>query len=66
MLERWITEFRTKKHEDFDDDDMFGRKLHPAIKAEFQLVKNHAQATVTLLDACVFIAKTADGTRVKN
>ncbi|KRD13885.1 hypothetical protein ASE39_17805 [Acidovorax sp. Root267] len=57
MLERWIAEFRKKKHEDFDDDDMFGRKLHPAIKAEFQLVKNHAQATETLLDACVFIAK---------
>lgn len=57
MLDRWIAEFKKQKNEDFDDENMFGRRLNPTIQAEFEALKNHAQSKVTLLEACEFIAK---------
>lgn len=57
MLDRWIAEFKAKNFDDFDDDNMFGRKVHPAIQAEFEAIKTNSQAKLTVFDACEFIVK---------
>jgi len=57
MLNNWIVAFKAKRFDDFDDENTFGRKVHPAIQAEFDAIKNNAQAKLTVFDACEFIVK---------
>jgi hypothetical protein len=57
MLDRWIAAFKAKNYEDFDDENTFGRKVHPSIQAEFDAIKADAQAKITVFDACEFIVK---------
>lgn len=57
MLDSWIAAFKAKNFDDFDDENTFGRKVHPAIQAEFDAVKTKAQAKLTVFDACEFIVK---------
>lgn len=57
MLDSWITAFKAKNYDDFDDENVFGRKVHPAIQSEFDAIKTHAQAKLTVFDACAFIVK---------
>jgi hypothetical protein len=57
MLDNWIAAFKAKRFDDFDDENTFGRKVHPAIQAEFDAIKNNAQAKLTVFDACEFIVK---------
>lgn len=54
ILEGWIVAFRAKN---FDDENPFGRKVHPAIQNEFDAIKVNAQAKTTVFDACEFIVK---------
>jgi hypothetical protein len=57
MLDCWIAAFKANNYEDFDDENTFGRKVHPSIQAEFDAIKADAQAKITVLDACEFIFK---------
>ncbi|MDP3578691.1 MAG: hypothetical protein Q8R75_11705 [Methyloversatilis sp.] len=57
MLDRWIAAFKAKDYDEFDDENTFGRKVHPAIKVEFDAIRANTQAKLTLFDACEFIAK---------
>jgi hypothetical protein len=57
MLNGWIAAFKAKNLDDFDDENLFGRKVHPLIQAEFDAIKANAQAKMTVLDACEFIFK---------
>lgn len=57
MLDSWIAAFKAKNFDDFDDENTFGRKVHPAIQAEFDAIKTKAQAKLTVFDACEFIVK---------
>ena len=57
MLESWIAAFRAKNFDDFDDENTFGRKVHPAIQSEFDVIKTNSKAKFTVFDACEFIAK---------
>lgn len=57
MLSEWIEAFRAKKFETFDDENTFGRKVHPSIKAEIEAINSNAQAKMTVFDACEYIVK---------
>jgi len=57
MLDRWIAAFKAKNYEDFDDENTFGRKVHPSIQAEFDAIKAGAQAKITVFNVCEFIVK---------
>lgn len=57
MLDSWIAAFKAKNFGDFDDENTFGRKVHPAIQAGFDAIKTNAQAKLTVFDACEFIVK---------
>lgn len=57
MLNGWIAAFKAKNFDDFDDENSFGRKVHPAIQAEFDAIKVNAQAKMTVFDACEYIVK---------
>lgn len=57
MLDSWIAAFKAKNFDDFDDENTFGRKVHPAIQAEFDAIKTKAQVKLTVFDACEFIVK---------
>lgn len=57
ILDAWIAAFRAKNFAVFDDENPFGRKVHPAIQAEFDAIKVNAQAKTTVFDACEFIVK---------
>lgn len=57
ILAGWIAAFRDKKFDDFEDENPFGRKVHPAIQKEFDAIKVDAQAKTTVFDACEFIVK---------
>lgn len=64
MLESWITAFKAKNFDDYDDDNPFGRKVHPAIQAQFDAIKVSAQAKMTVFDACEYMVKNSGwGTR---
>lgn len=64
MLNGWITAFKAKNFDDFDDDNPFGRKVHPLIQAEFDTIKANVEAKMTVFDACEYIVKNSGwGTR---
>jgi hypothetical protein len=64
MLEDWIAAFKAKNFDDFDDENPFGRKVHPAIQAQFEAIKISAQSKMTVFDACEYIVKNSGwGTR---
>jgi hypothetical protein len=55
IIEGWIGAFRARNLTEIDGDNPFDRPLHPAIKAEFAATKAQAQASATVLDACMHI-----------
>ena len=55
IIDGWIAAFRAQKHERINDDNPFNRPLHAAIAAEFAAVNARAQASTTVLDACMHI-----------
>lgn len=57
MLKSWITAFKAKNLVDFDDENLFGRKVHTLIQVEFDAIKAKVQAKMTVLDACEYIRK---------
>jgi len=56
ILESWINNFRrTAPHKDWgrlDEFNLFGRRLHPLLKAEFDSIYAGQRAQTTLLDVC--------------
>lgn len=57
IIDRWVEVFRANKPTDVDDENHFNRPLHDAIKAEFAAIKAHAQASTTVVDACMQIVE---------
>jgi len=57
MLDSWVAAFKARNHEDFSDENTFGRKVHPSIQAEFDAIKTEAQVKLTVFAACEFIIK---------
>lgn len=57
MLDSWIAALRARNLDDFDDENTFGRKVHPSIQAEFDTIKANGQAKITVFDACESIVK---------
>ena len=55
IIDGWIAAFRGQNHERINDDNPFNRPLHAAIAAEFAAVNARAQASTTVLDACMHI-----------
>lgn len=55
IIDGWIDAFRTRKPEEVNDENPFNRSLHPAIKSEFATISANAQASTTVLDACMHI-----------
>lgn len=56
-LSRWIDAFRAKNLEEADLDNVFQRKVHPLIEAEFKAIAVRAQANTSGFDACLYIVK---------
>ena len=64
MVSNWIAAFQSQAGQQFNDDNLFQRRIHPLIKAELDAAKNKVQAKTTVFDACADIAKnTGWGTR---
>ncbi|MDP1939313.1 MAG: hypothetical protein Q8K54_01505 [Gallionella sp.] len=55
IIDGWIAAFRARSPTDGNDNNPFGRPLHPAIKAEFAAIKTQAQDSATVVDACTHI-----------
>jgi len=55
IVDGWIAAFHAKQPTEVNDENMFNRPLHPAIKAAFEAIKAQAQASTTVLDACMHI-----------
>lgn len=53
----WLDGFRTQQLEDINDENPFGKSLHPDIEAEFKAIKAHAQTRETLFAACKYIVE---------
>lgn len=56
-INNWLEEFRKKKVENIEIDNVFDRKLHPLIAAEFDRINDRSQARTSAYDACAHIAK---------
>ncbi|WP_063807625.1 P-loop NTPase fold protein [Burkholderia cepacia] len=64
IVRGWLDWFRTQQHEDINDENPFGRPLHPEISAEFAAIKAGAQTKATLFDTCTYIVtRSGWGTR---
>ncbi|CAE6769160.1 hypothetical protein R75461_03747 [Paraburkholderia nemoris] len=50
IVQGWLGEFRTQQRDDINDENPFGRPLHPDINAEFAAIKSKAQAKATLFE----------------
>lgn len=58
LLDRWIEEFRKKKHGEIAEIDSFlGHRLLPRVRAEIDTLRAAATAKFTIYDACWNIAK---------
>ncbi|MGF6696988.1 hypothetical protein OKW38_001600 [Paraburkholderia sp. MM5496-R1] len=57
IVQGWLSEFRTQQHDDVNDENPFGRPLHPEISAEFAAIKAGAQAKATLFDTSKYIVE---------
>ncbi len=61
---RWIEAFRKENRQEAELNNIFRRKIHPLIKAEFDALNAKAQANISAFDACVYVAKNSGwGTR---
>ena len=62
IISQWITGFKDRSVDDVgDDNDMFNRKLHPRIEAEFAAISATVQTNTTVFDACMRCRGTAVG-----
>lgn len=51
MLGNWLAALRAKQLTQIDDDNPFGKTLHPSIQAEFDAINSQVHASTTLYDA---------------
>jgi DNA polymerase III delta prime subunit len=60
----WIEAFKSKNLQKAVLDNMFGRKIHPRIEAEFNAINNKAQANTSVLEVCKYMVENSGwGTR---
>lgn len=55
IVDAWIAAFEAEDHKDLKDDNPFNNPIHPDIKAAFDATKARAQASATVVDACMNI-----------
>lgn len=64
IVAAWISAFKGRKHDEVDDDNTFGRYIHPQIAAEITAMKNTIHSGMSVLDACLHIIENSGwGTR---
>lgn len=49
---QWVEAFKNKNLQEAALDNMFGRRIHRLIEAEFKVINNNAQANTSILEAC--------------
>ncbi len=60
----WVKAFKAKNLQEAELGNVFGRKIHPQIEAEFKAINNKAQANTSVLEACKhMVDKSGWGTR---
>ncbi|GEM_PF-676269 len=63
-VDRWVEAFKAKNLQEAALDNMFGRRIHPKIEAEFKAINNKAQANISVLEACKYMVENSGwGTR---
>lgn len=63
-VDRWVEAFKAKNLQEAALDNMFGRRIHPRIEAEFKAINNKAQANTSILEACKHMVENSGwGTR---
>lgn len=63
-VERWVNAFKAKNLQEAELGNVFGRKIHPHIEAEFKAINNKAQANTSVLEACKYMVEESGwGTR---
>lgn len=55
-IESWIKSFRQRDDKDKMSASPFHQKVHPKIKDEFDSIERGAQASISAIDACKYIA----------
>ncbi|MBK0116096.1 MULTISPECIES: NTPase KAP [unclassified Delftia] len=55
IVDAWIAAFEAGDHHDVEDDNPFNNPIHPDIKAALDAAKARAQASATVVDACIDI-----------
>lgn len=55
IVDVWIAAFEAGDHHDVEDDNPFNNPIHPDIKAALDAAKARAQASATVVDACIDI-----------
>lgn len=55
IIDAWIAAFKAGDHHDVKDDNPFNTPIHPDIKAAFDAAEARAQASTTVVDACIDI-----------
>jgi KAP family P-loop domain len=57
IINNWIMDFKKTNQSNVDDENPFGNPIHPSIQAEFDKVKVKAQASVSVIEACMYIVQ---------
>ncbi|HEU6456570.1 MAG TPA: P-loop NTPase fold protein [Roseateles sp.] len=66
VIDAWIAGFRANPPENINFENPFNKPLHASIAAEFDAAEAQAQASTTVLDACMYIIdRSGWGTRQK-
>ena len=55
IVDEWVKAFKNNPPTKVNDDNPFNNPLHPKIKAEFDAIKQTAQANTTVVDACIHV-----------
>ncbi|SKC99122.1 KAP family P-loop domain-containing protein [Burkholderia sp. CF099] len=56
IVDEWLSAFKLRDRQE-SADNPFQRSFHPRIQAEFDAIKQTAEASTTLLDACRYISE---------
>lgn len=51
-VNRWIESYKAKNPQEAALGNMFGRRIHPQIEAEFNVINNKVQANTSVFEAC--------------
>jgi hypothetical protein len=63
MLADWIDSFRSQDHEPGEFENLFGRSLHPSIRAELEAYKAEEEANISVVDVCDFMVRNSGWNR---